>query len=142
MTSKKDKISDYFRAKSSAPSVLDLSNVNDGDEGIAEEGIGQTAAENMAASSTTEVSDTFDLELEKSESKIPDCWTNTQYHDFLRQNPWLRCFDGKLKCSACSEVHYLGVMKERGVSISKEWAEGSIAPSGGSKAARQKKPTK
>lgn len=71
---------------------------------------------------------------------LPNCWSMKQYDEFQKQYPWLRCVDGKLKCITCCDVKDLGVLSDRGVMISQEWADGFIqVTSTGDKNSQQKR---
>ncbi|XP_039676145.1 E3 SUMO-protein ligase KIAA1586-like [Perca fluviatilis] len=60
----------------------------------------------------------------------PDLWSAKQTEDFKSKNPWLGSKNKKLGCLVCSSVNSIGIDKEQGVSLSREWMNFEIQVSG------------
>ncbi|XP_041844547.1 E3 SUMO-protein ligase KIAA1586-like [Melanotaenia boesemani] len=60
----------------------------------------------------------------------PDLWSAKQTEDFKSKNPWLGSKNKKLGCLVCSSVNSIGINKEQGVSLSREWMNFEIQVSG------------
>ncbi|CAB1322803.1 unnamed protein product, partial [Coregonus sp. 'balchen'] len=76
----------------------------------------------------------MDGRIGKEDSDInndwPDLWSAKQTEDFKSKNPWLGSKNKKLGCLVCSSVNSIGIDKEQGVSLSREWMNFEIQVSG------------
>lgn len=63
-------------------------------------------------------------------SDYPDCWNLDQKNDFFLKYEWLITENKKLGCSICRKISTLGVNKNVGMKISKEWTTIQVTANG------------
>lgn len=68
----------------------------------------------------------------RSEQNIdwPSIWSVDAWNEKKKKYPFLYCKDGKLGCKACRDVGNLHVFSVPGMSMTVEWVNAEIAPSG------------
>lgn len=130
------KISSYFTAQ---PSKKQKTCV---DEGTASSSLLQPACEVLQPQHHSEISASAQPDLEPAvlpvpdikctvvdprESSWPSCWTVSQKDELVKKNDWLCFKDGKLGCSVCKKVGSLGVEKEMGMRMAREWVNFEVA---------------
>ena len=88
-----------------------------------------SATEDHTAATTT----ADDSTAAANRISYPDCWSIEQYKQFMKDNNWLYCNEGRLGCSVCREVSSINAT----LKVPVEWVECKISPYGKSRAAEQ-----